>query len=247
MSRDEERWLALERDYRRQVRKAYYRREEDFATLVQYNDYLEEVEEIVAGLVDEKQRPATRARLDKLRAADPSLTAHNRARLDEDRNAMSAAVEAERREAQQRAAQRLQEAKEAAEEEARAKAELQDEVAAGKTVADAQAELERRRAAAPAAAAAGAAAAGKSYSYVPTAGPARPADVPRAQPLHEQREEAPKLMTASAFLPREAYEDAPAEMSAICRAGGHSEKIWRQRYEQEAFGATGLWFELPAA
>ncbi|EOD05269.1 hypothetical protein EMIHUDRAFT_198892 [Emiliania huxleyi CCMP1516] len=194
MSRDEERWLALERDYRRQVRKAYYRREEDFATLVQYNDYLEEVEEIVAGLVDEKQRPATRARLDKLRAADPSLTAHNRARLDEDRNAMSAAVEAERREAQQRAAQRLQEAKEAAEEEARAKAELQDEVAAGKT-----------------------------------------------------REEAPKLMTASAFLPREAYEDAPAEMSAICRAGGHSEKIWRQRYEQEAFGATGLWFELPAA
>lgn len=35
--------LKTDRTYRRQVRERYYRREEDFATLDEYNDYLEEV------------------------------------------------------------------------------------------------------------------------------------------------------------------------------------------------------------
>ena len=35
--------LKTDRTYRRQVRERYYRREEDFATLKEYNDYLEEV------------------------------------------------------------------------------------------------------------------------------------------------------------------------------------------------------------
>jgi len=169
---DEERWLALDRDYRRQVRKVYYRREEDFATLDAYNDYLEEVEEVIEGLINEKTRPAARARLDKLKAGDPTLTARNRGRLDEDRNAMSEAVEREKREAQQRAQQRLHEAQAAAEEEARVKAVLQDEVAGGKSVAEAQADLLRRRAAAPPATAAAAAPAtaptNQGYSYAPT-------------------------------------------------------------------------------
>ena len=40
---DAARALDTERDYRKQVRKAYYKREEDFDTLREYNDYLEEV------------------------------------------------------------------------------------------------------------------------------------------------------------------------------------------------------------
>ena len=42
--------LAAERDFRREVRRSYYRREEDFPTLRSYNDYLEEVEDPIPGL-----------------------------------------------------------------------------------------------------------------------------------------------------------------------------------------------------
>ena len=41
---DEARRIEIERDYRRQVRKAWYLREEDFDSLKEYNDYLEETE-----------------------------------------------------------------------------------------------------------------------------------------------------------------------------------------------------------
>ena len=61
--------LELERDYRRQVRRAYYKREEDFASLKEYNDYLEEVEDIVEGLLNEATRKDTRERLEKLAAS----------------------------------------------------------------------------------------------------------------------------------------------------------------------------------
>jgi CDK-activating kinase assembly factor MAT1 len=170
-SADEERWLAQERDYRRQVNKAYYRREEDFQDLNAYNDYLEEVEEIIEGLVNEKTRPAARARLDKLRAADPALTARNRALFDEDRVALSVAVEREKREAQQRAQQRLQQAQSQAEEQARVKAALEDEVAGGKSVTEAQAELLRRKPPPPKPASIPAAVqhvTNQGYSYAPT-------------------------------------------------------------------------------
>ena len=92
MSRDEERWLALERDYRRQGRKAYYRREEDFATLVQYNDYLEEVEDIVFALLHEETRNAGRAKLDARRVASSEVTARNRAKLEADKRALSESI-----------------------------------------------------------------------------------------------------------------------------------------------------------
>ena len=69
--------LELERDYRRQVRRAYYKREEDFGSLQEYNDYLEEVEDIVEGLLNEATRKDTRERLEKLRTASEELTARN--------------------------------------------------------------------------------------------------------------------------------------------------------------------------
>jgi len=281
MSVDEDRWLAQERDYRRQVNKSYYRREEDFEDIDAYNNYLEEVEEIIEGLVNEKTRPAARARLDKLRAADPALTARNRALFDEDRVALSVAVEREKREAQQRAQQRLQQAQSLAEEQARVKAALEDEVAGGRSVTEAQAELLRRKPPALKAAAAAASmnrATNQGYSYAPTSraqvrcslgkavgriaarpcarGTNRPlaalspqlqasqAAESRAQPLHEQKEEGPKFLLPSVLLSREAYEDVPEELEAVCRAGGHRPQACEERYGQEAFDLSGLWFQI---
>lgn len=242
---DEERWLALERDYRRQVNKVYYRRESDFDTLKAYNDYLEEVEEIVEGLVNEKTRPAARAKLDKLKAADPALTARNRALFEEERMAMSLGVERERREAQQRAQQRLHQAQTEAEEQARVKAALQDEVAAGKSVSEAQAELLQRPALATKAAH-HASTTNQGYSYKPmSVVQAQLANEARAQPLHEHKDEGPKFLQPSVLLVREAYEDIPEELEAVCRAGGHQQQIWNDRYTHEAFDVSGLWLNIP--
>ena len=47
--------LEIERDYRKQVRKLYYKRESDFTSLRAYNDYLEEFESLVEQLIDRRE------------------------------------------------------------------------------------------------------------------------------------------------------------------------------------------------
>ena len=89
---DAARALETERDYRKQVRKAYYMREEDFATLREYNDYLEEVEDIVYALLHEETRNAGRAKLDARRVASSEVTARNRAKLEADKRALSESI-----------------------------------------------------------------------------------------------------------------------------------------------------------
>ena len=69
MAADGDTSLDLERDFRREVRKAYYRREEDFikegqsgeAALRAYNDYLEEVEDLIEKLLDKRTRAEAQA------------------------------------------------------------------------------------------------------------------------------------------------------------------------------------------
>ena len=92
MMGDAARALETERDYRKQVRKAYYMREEDFATLREYNDYLEEVEDIVFALLHEETRNAGRAKLDARRVASREVTARNRAKLEADKRALSESI-----------------------------------------------------------------------------------------------------------------------------------------------------------
>ena len=62
--------LEIERDYRKQVRKLYYKRESDFTSLRAYNDYLEEFESLVEQLIDKGTREAGHARLAALRPSD---------------------------------------------------------------------------------------------------------------------------------------------------------------------------------
>ena len=84
--------LDTERDYRKQVRKAYYKREEDFETLREYNDYLEEVEDIVFLLLNEDTRVSGQAKLDARRVASSETTARNRAKLEADKRALSESI-----------------------------------------------------------------------------------------------------------------------------------------------------------
>ena len=87
---------AQELDWRRQVRKAYYLREENFpGDLEKYNDYLEEVEDLIEQLMNERTRAEGKARLEKLRLQQlpdgrraAEATTYNLALLDEEEVAL---------------------------------------------------------------------------------------------------------------------------------------------------------------
>ena len=142
-----ERFIEIDRDYRKQVRKVYYMREEDFATMREYNDYLEEVEEIIELLINDETRAAARVRLDKLSKAAKAKSSQNHAKLDADQRAMKDAIIREKEEAEEKAEQRDRAAQAAAEAQRKQQIALIEDVAAGKqTAAHAQLELRRHQA-----------------------------------------------------------------------------------------------------
>ena len=139
--------LEIERDYRKQVRKLYYKRESDFTSLRAYNDYLEEFESLVEQLIDKGTREAGNARLAELRASDEAawLTAQNLMKFDAMLREMNERAAEELREQQRRAHERLEVEQAAEQEQLQLRNEQQDRVAAGQaTASSAQAELAHR-------------------------------------------------------------------------------------------------------
>ena len=147
-----DRALALDRDYRRQVRKAYYLRRDNFAADIGYNNYLEEVEDLVEELVNEQTRAAARAKLDQLRSQWSAQTAENLALHDHERRRREDTIEQEKAEAQQAAQARLEAEQRKAVAAEQARLSLQQEITTdGTTLHNARAELSSRTAAALAA------------------------------------------------------------------------------------------------
>jgi len=247
----DDRWLAQYSDYRRQVRKAYYRREEDFVSLRSYNDYLEEVEDLVMQLLEPCTRDAAKAKLDKLRATDAALTARNRSRFDEERRKLTERIAQEQYEQHQQLQQRIRAEQAAAEEQARSKAELQDKVAAGKASAsEMKVELRKREAAAsslalkikeePQSDHRVRDTSNERFEYVPTMQAYQQREV-LCQPLEPQdARDVPKFLQSSSHQKREAYEDDPVQLRLVCKAGGYLQDLWRARYRQTAFDAAAL-------
>ena len=164
--------LEIERDYRKQVRKLYYKRESDFTSLRAYNDYLEEFESLVEQLIDKGTREAGNARLAELRASDEAarLTAQNLMKFDAKLREMNERAAEELREQQRRAHERLEVEQAAEQEQLQLRNEQQDRVAAGQaTASSAQAELAHRLREVKSAVATArpAAPAGDAYEYVP--------------------------------------------------------------------------------
>lgn len=245
---DDERFVEVDKDYRRQVRKVYYLREEDFvpvyspggntvakSALDQYNNYLEEVEELIAQLMDEKTRAAARATLQSRAAAAKEKTAINKAKLDSDRKRMAETIQREKEEILEAADRRHREEKMRRAEQLQARNAMEVEVASGKSsVIDAQRKL-RMKLQEPVTA---------SKEYVPQLQPAyhQPAMV---QPLDAaKRKEKDKLMQLSIYAKREGYEDDSQLMRVVCAAGGYDVEIWRVRYSLEALCSDGLNFLL---
>ena len=203
---NDDRYVAFERDYRRQVKKAYYLREEDFATLQEYNDYLEEVEDIIEKLMNEETREETRRRLGELSRAAKDKTFVNHRRLQADREGMEEAIKREREEKEAREQEREREKREKVETMLRQRQEALAAVATGEvTAAAAQKELRQRDRAASEAAAEKAAAEPERIEYVPAA-PSAQQHAQLAQPVDMAAvKEEPKHMevrTTSPACPR---------------------------------------------
>uniref|UniRef100_A0A7S4C0G4 MAT1 centre domain-containing protein n=1 Tax=Chrysotila carterae TaxID=13221 RepID=A0A7S4C0G4_CHRCT len=231
--------MEREKSARREVRSLWYRREEDFAELRDYNDYLETVEEIVAGLLDDAAKPATQARLKALGREGRELTARNRAKFDAERRALLELAERERGAASARAEAAAAAEASANATAARVRAEMQDDIAAGRlSAAAAQGQLREAKAKALAAQAA---ADDSGYQYVPVQG-AEPAEV-LVQPLVPVEEgDKPKFLLSSINMEKQDYEDDPVRFRTISIAGGHLSDLWRTRYTQEAFSPHALAF-----
>ncbi len=243
---EEERWLAQERDYRRQVRQSYYKREDDFESLEAYNDYLEDVEQLVANLIEPKTRADARKKLDQLRAENAEQTARNHKLLDAELRAVELRLANEKSQKLERAQARMRAEKEAEEKRVRIKATLQDKVSHGTAVADARAELTHEVVTAkheppPPAAAATVryAPSAPSAAYAPREQPvARPADAMAAEA--RVADESKAYLVPSALQQLEAGEEDEEFLAKVCRAGGHDREGWRRRYREEAFD-MGAW------
>mmetsp|Transcript_21075 Transcript_21075/g.56763 ORF Transcript_21075/g.56763 Transcript_21075/m.56763 type:complete len:234 (+) Transcript_21075:17-718(+) len=95
----------LERKYREEVLAAYYKREEDFDTPDEYDEYLMEVEDLVHSLVHQEGVAATRAKLAEYKRAFGELSAANRSRRQVTYRQLVAEDEREQQEREQRRAQ----------------------------------------------------------------------------------------------------------------------------------------------
>lgn len=259
-----ERELDRERDFRRRVRRVYYKREDDFATLREYNDYLEEVEDIITALMGDHTRAEAQKRLDALSAESKDVTARNRAKLQGEKDALRDAVAAQAQEAQRLAEARQQAEQRAAEEQRAQKQQMQAQIAEGsKSAASAQAELALRYQEAAAAASAAAqqqqkqlqqaAGAASGHRYVPSAQAVERAAAAAAgggaaalaQPLQPQadaEQQRPKFMQPARLAAKEEYENDPTRLHGARMAAGYRLDLWTYRYRQEAFDPGALIF-----
>ena len=252
--------ISVDREWRRQVRRAYYLRAEDFVTEREYNDYLEEVEDIIERLIQESTRPAARRRLDELRAKFSAQTARNLAQHDAERRQREDAIARERDEAAQAKQARLdaEVAAKAAKDQQRIA--LQEDIRRGtKSVAVARAELRASAAAATAeggagplgrlaAPVAGATQGAGVYTPAQPVAPARPHFVQPLDPAAAKKvvDRVPKYMQRALTDTPGAYEADAAQLRRVRSAAaydpdGRGTLGWRARYRGEAFDMHAMW------
>ncbi|KAH8371297.1 hypothetical protein KR093_006829 [Drosophila rubida] len=88
--------VEKEVDIRRRILRDYNKREEDFATLEEYNDYLEEIEDIVYNLCNNIEIIETNKRIEAYKRDNREIIQRNKARVGRDEYALEELLELER-------------------------------------------------------------------------------------------------------------------------------------------------------
>lgn len=129
--------IEREVDIRREVAEVMNRREEDFETLKDYNDYLEQCEDVTFNLINNIDVGTTRKNLERHRARNQSSITTNRAREQEEREEATAQAAAEREAAKVRRKEALREAEDEKREAEEGRRDIVEQLARGDGNADA--------------------------------------------------------------------------------------------------------------
>jgi CDK-activating kinase assembly factor MAT1 len=129
--------LSAEKEYRtrKQVMKWFNKRREDFETLKDFNDYLEEVEDIIFNLINQIDVERTNARIEYYRRSNQEVILKNATRQTREDQAVWKEVEQEKVEAQRRKDAENQEIESERREQEKARANLVEELAKGDRLA----------------------------------------------------------------------------------------------------------------
>lgn len=128
--------IEREVDIRREIAEVMNRREEEFETLRDYNDYLEQYENITFNLISGIDVAATRRNLERHRAQNQSSISANRLRDQDERAAATAQAAAEREAAKMRRKVALREAEDEKRDDEESRREIVDQLARGEGDAD---------------------------------------------------------------------------------------------------------------
>ncbi|XP_005986479.1 CDK-activating kinase assembly factor MAT1 isoform X1 [Latimeria chalumnae] len=89
-------------EIRKKVLKIYNKREEDFFSLREYNDYLEEVEEMVCNLTNSVDPENTKKRMEQYQRDNKDVIQRNKIKMTREQEELEEAIEIERHESEQR-------------------------------------------------------------------------------------------------------------------------------------------------
>ncbi|XP_063146522.1 CDK-activating kinase assembly factor MAT1 [Candoia aspera] len=89
-------------EIRKKVLKIYNKREDDFPNLAEYNDFLEEVEEIVFNLTNNVDVESTRKKMEIYQKENKEVIHKNKIKLSREQEELEEALEVERQESEQR-------------------------------------------------------------------------------------------------------------------------------------------------
>ncbi|XP_028934675.1 CDK-activating kinase assembly factor MAT1 isoform X1 [Ornithorhynchus anatinus] len=89
-------------EIRKKVLKIYNKREEDFPTLREYNDFLEEVEEIVFNLTNNVDLDNTKKKMEAYQKENKDVIQKNKLKLTREQEELEEALAVERQESEQR-------------------------------------------------------------------------------------------------------------------------------------------------
>ena len=129
--------LSAEKEYRtrKQVMKWFNKRREDFETLKDFNDYLEEIEDIIFNLINQIDVERTNSRIESYRRSNQEVILKNATRQTKESKAIWKEVEQEKVEAQRRRDAENQEIESERREQEKARVKLVEELAKGDRLA----------------------------------------------------------------------------------------------------------------
>ncbi|XP_013399115.1 CDK-activating kinase assembly factor MAT1 [Lingula anatina] len=99
--------VEKEVDIRKKILKDFNKKEEDFESLREYNDYLEEIETIIFNLVNGVDTEATKRKIEQYKKVNRESITKNRSKLSKDEELIEYYLEHERVEAEARKQQQL--------------------------------------------------------------------------------------------------------------------------------------------